>query len=423
MSPVAVPSGSITVKLFGVRHSPAAYAIRDFLQRSVVPFEWIELESDEEARRLAGVENLRDRRLPICLFSDGTRLESPTARSVADKLGWVTQPIHKEYDVSIYGAGPGGLSAAVYAASEGLKCVLIEKTAIGGQAGTSSKIENYLGFPGGISGADLAERARQQAVHFGAEILLVREGIKAEFVNDRIVVDLASGGKLVARTNICATGVDYRRLDLPGEDRFLGAGVYYGAGVSEASMCLGEHVYVVGGGNSAGQAAAHLSQFAANVTMLLRGESLASSLSQYLVEKINSTPNIRVLPGAKVTALHGNAVLDSISIVDSESEAEEVVKTHHLFVCIGGLPNTEWAKDTSIIRDKQGYLVTGSDLATEGRWPKSWPLTREPYMLETSVPGSFAVGDVRHGSVKRVASAVGEGAMAIQFVHRHLQRK
>jgi thioredoxin reductase (NADPH) len=418
----AIEPVKITVKLFGAKHSPAAYAIRDFLQRSVVAFEWIELQSDEEAGALAQVDNLRDRRLPICLFSDGTRLESPTVRSVAHKLGWVTQPVLEEYDVSIYGAGPGGLSAAVYAASEGLKCVLIERTAIGGQAGTSSKIENYLGFPGGISGADLAERARQQAVHFGVEILLVREGIKAEFQNGKIVVDLASGGKLIARTNICATGVDYRRLDLPGEDRLLGAGVYYGAGVSEAAMCMGEHVYIVGGGNSAGQAAAHLSQFAARVTMLLRSDSLAASLSQYLVEKINSTPNIQVLPGAKVTALHGDTVLDAISIRDAENGTDEVVDTHHLFVCIGGLPNTEWAKDTSIIRDEQGYLVTGSDLATKGRWPKSWPLSREPYMLETSVPGSFAVGYVRHGSVKRVASAVGEGAMAIQFVHRHLRQ-
>ncbi len=417
----SLDKGQQTVKLLGAKHSPAAYAIRDFLQRSVVPFEWVELQTDEEARSLAEVENLRDRRLPICLFADGTRLDCPTAGMVADKLGWVTQPVHEEYDVSIYGAGPGGLSAAVYAASEGLKCVLIERTAIGGQAGTSSKIENYLGFPGGISGADLAERARQQAVHFGAEILLVREGIKAEFQNGRIVVDLASGGKLIARTNICATGVDYRRLNLANEERLLGAGVYYGAGVSEASMCMGEHVYIVGGGNSAGQAAAHLSQFAAQVTMLLRGESLAASLSQYLVDKISSTPNIRVLPGAKVTALHGDIALDAISVLDEKNGTHEVVDTHHLFVCIGGLPNTEWAKDTSIMRDAQGYLVTGSDLATEGRWPECWPLAREPYLLETSVPGSFAVGDVRHGSVKRVASAVGEGAMAIQFVHRHLQ--
>jgi thioredoxin reductase (NADPH) len=420
-STIALPRPN-RVKLFGVKHSPAAYAIRDFLQRSVVPFEWVELRTDEEARSLAQVENLRDPRLPVCLLPDGTRLDAPTAREVAGKLGWVKQPLHKEYDVSIYGAGPGGLSAAVYAASEGLKCVLIERTAIGGQAGTSSKIENYLGFPGGISGADLAERARQQAVHFGAEILLVREGIKAEFINGKIVVDLATGGKLVARTNICATGVDYRRLNLPEEVRFLGAGVYYGAGVSEASMCLGEHVYIVGGGNSAGQAAAHLSQFASQVTILLRGASLAASLSQYLVEKINLTPNIRVLPDARVTELHGTKSLDSITIWDCESGRYEIVKTNHLFVCIGGLPNTEWAKDTSIMRDDQGYLLTGSDLRGNGGWSGAWPLEREPYMLETSVPGSFAVGDVRHGSVKRVASAVGEGAMAIQFIHRHLQQ-
>jgi thioredoxin reductase (NADPH) len=410
---------SAKVKLFGARNSPPAYSIRDFLQRSVVAFEWIELQNDEEARSLAHVDNLRDSRLPICLFPDGTRLESPTTRSVAEKLGWLTHPRHKEYDVSIYGAGPGGLSAAVYAASEGLKTVLIERTAIGGQAGTSSKIENYLGFPEGISGAELAERARQQAVHFGAEILLVREGIKAEFKDGKIVVDLASGGKLVARTNICATGVDYRHLNLPGEDRFLGAGVYYGAGVSEAPMCMGEQVYIVGGGNSAGQAAVHLSDYATTVTMLLRGDSLAATLSQYLVDKINATANIRVLPGARVTALHGESSLESISILDEKNGTDEIAETRHLFVCIGGLPNTEWAKDTNIIRDDLGYLVTGSDLEKDGNWPNLWTLDRQPYLLETSVPGSFAVGDVRHGSVKRVASAVGEGAMAVQFIHLH----
>lgn len=233
------------------------------------------------------------------------------------------------------------------------------------------------------------------------------------------MVDLASGGKLVARTNICATGVDYRRLNLPGEDRFLGAGVYYGAGVSEAPMCMGEQVYIVGGGNSAGQAAVHLSDYATTVTMLLRGDSLAATLSQYLVDKINATANIRVLPGARVTALHGESSLKSISILDEKNGTDEIAETRHLFVCIGGLPNTEWAKDTNIIRDDLGYLVTGSDLEKDGNWPSLWTLDRQPYLLETSVPGSFAVGDVRHGSVKRVASAVGEGAMAVQFIHLH----
>jgi len=332
----------------------------------------------------------------------------------------VTQPRLREYDLSIYGAGPAGLSAAVYAASEGLRVVLIERHAVGGQAGSSSMIENYLGFPRGIGGAELAERARQQAVKFGCELLMMREGIKAEFKNNRIYVDMADGSKLVARANICATGVEWRRLGVVDESRFLGVGLYYGAGASEAPMCRNEHVYVVGGGNSAGQAVMHLAGYAARVTMLVRGSDLASSLSTYLVERIERAANVDVQFDVEVVGLEGDDGLRRVELMDRESGAKRSVDTRRLFVCIGGVPHTEWAKDTGIVRDRQGFLLTGPDLLREGKAPSNWPLERAPFFLETSVPGSFAAGDVRHNSVKRVASAVGEGAMAVTFAHRYL---
>lgn len=409
------------VRLYGQPSSAAAYEIRDFLSRSVVEFDWIELTCDEDCHRQLGLSTLSEIRLPIVEFPDGNQIFAPTVQEVAQRLGWITQPRFKEYDLSIYGAGPAGLSAAVYAASEGIRTVLIERQAVGGQAGTSSLIENYMGFPEGISGADLAERARQQAVKFGIEVLLLREGIKAEFDNNRIYVDMADGNKMVARANICATGVEYRRLNLPNEDRFLNLGLFYGAGASEAPMCQNEHVYVVGGGNSAGQAVMYFSRYAKQVTMLVRGSNLAASLSQYLLDRVMSTSNVEVLFNAQVAGLHGDKALRQIDIADSRDGSVQQVETQRLFVCIGGAPNTEWAKDTNIIRDEAGYLITGSDLLKDGRPPACWPLDRDPFFLETSVPGSFAAGDVRHGSVKRVASAVGEGAMAVTFVHKYLE--
>jgi thioredoxin reductase (NADPH) len=409
------------VKILGRPGSALGYAIRDFLYRSDVPFEWVQLTTDEQARSNAGVEHLQDTRLPVCVFPDGTRMECPTIRQITEKLGWFRNPSRSEYDLAIYGAGPAGLSAAVYGASDGLKTVLIERYAIGGQAGSSPKIENYLGFPAGISGAELAERAREQASRFGAEILLAREGVRAECTPGQVAGYLADGTKIVARASICATGVEYRRLGLPNEERFLGAGLYYGAGASEAALTKDEQVFIVGGGNSAGQAAMHFAPFARRVSMVVRDHSLKSTLSQYLIDRIYAAPNVEVLTRTEVTGLDGDECLQEITLTDRETGQERKVKTHWLFVCIGGVPQTQWAAAVGMVCDEGGYLVTGPDLLRGAQRPANWSLDRDPYYLETNLPGMFAAGDVRHGSVKRFASAVGEGAMAVAFVHRYLE--
>jgi len=407
------------MKIYGKVGCSRAYAIRDFLHRNDVPFEWIELKTDDQCRAI-GVEPTEDLRTPVCVFPDGTRLECPTVRQIIDKLGWFHDPLLAEYDLAIYGGGPAGLSAAVYAASEGLKTVLIERWAIGGQAGSSPKIENYLGFPTGISGADLAERARDQARKFGAEILLAREGVRGEFTTAKRVGYLADGTKIIARAAICATGIEYRKLGLENEDKFYGQGVYYGAGASEAELCEDEHVFMIGGGNSAGQASMHFAKYAKKVTVVVRGKALKDTLSRYLVDRIMATKNMEVLTETEVTALHGDRVLDSITLRNKRTGTEQTCPTKWLFVCIGGDPRTEWAIEAGLVRDDSGYLVTGPDLLSDGKAPQSWPLRRSPYFLETNVPGMFAAGDVRHGSVKRCASAVGEGAMSVMFVHRYL---
>src|ERR1700686_2984447 len=309
------------VRLLGHRDDTGAWGIRDFLKRSVVEFQWIELSTEADYCRELGRADLKNVNLPVVELPDGTRLFGPTLRDVADRLGFVAKPKLRQYDVSIYGAGPAGLSAAVYAASEGLSTVLIERSAIGGQAGTTSMIENYMGFPQGINGADLAERARQQAAKFGVEILMMQEGVKSTFHDDRIWTDLADGGKMVARANVCATGVEWRRLNLPNEDKLLGRGLYYGAGVSEAPLCVGEDVYVVGGGNSAGQAVMHLAKHARSVTMLGRGETVAASMSQYLTERILGAANVQVKYDAEITGLEGDKALERIQI-DSRTTKE-----------------------------------------------------------------------------------------------------
>lgn len=411
------------VRIVGSPGDARAWAIRDFLHRSDVPFEYAECHSDHEAREKAGVGGLRDTRMPVCFFPDNTRLERPTIRQITEKLGWFRNPSRQEYDLAIYGAGPAGLSAAVYGASDGLTVVCVERSAVGGQAASTSRIENYLGFPKGISGNELAERAREQALKFGAEILLARAGVRAEFPAGRGVGYLEDGTKVVARCSICATGVEYRRLGLSGEDRFLGAGVYYGAGASEAQLTKGEDVYVVGAGNSAGQAVMHFSGHARKVYLVVRDASLEETMSAYLIERIRSLNNVEVLPRHEVVALHGGEMLEEITLADRAGGAERKAKTHRLFICIGGVPQTEWAVAAGVMRDEGGYIVTGPDLLRDGHHPERWPLDRDPFFLETNVPGVFAAGDVRSGSVKRYASAVGEGAMAVAFVQRHLAHR
>jgi thioredoxin reductase (NADPH) len=413
-------SKPLPLKVFGAPGCAPSYSIRDFLHRSDIPFDWTELKSDQEAQEKLGVGSLHDDRLPVAFFPDGTRFDRPTIRQITEKLGWFHDPSRSEYDLAIYGAGPAGLSAAVYGASEGLKTVLIERNAIGGQAGTSSRIENYLGFPDGISGAQLAERARNQAIKFGAEILIAREGVSAEFVTGKGVGTLADGTKIVARATVCSTGIDYRKLGLPNEDIFFGQGLYYGAGSSEAVLCTGEHVIVVGGGNSAGQAALNFLKYASHVTIVVRGNALKDTVSQYLVDRVTSSPNITVMTNTSIVGLSGGRTLECIEIRNEQTKQTEQIPTKWLFACIGGSPRTEWAEQVGIVRDSDGYLVTGPDLPKDIRKAAHWPLDRSPYYLETNMPGVFAAGDVRHGSVKRCASAVGEGAMAVAFVHRFL---
>ncbi|MFC0513073.1 FAD-dependent oxidoreductase [Mucilaginibacter angelicae] len=409
------------INVYGNPGSREAYVIRDFLKRSVVTFEWVPV-AGMAAFRVLFPELPAEGSLPAVELPCGRFLFNPSVEDIACNLGWITKPKHKEYDVSIFGGGPAGLSAAVYAASEGLSTVLVEREAIGGQAGTSSLIENYLGFPGGISGSDLAERARQQAVKFGVDILLIRKSIKAQFIDEKLHVDFTDGNKIIARSNICSTGVEYSRLDIPEEDKYLNRGVYYGAGASEAVLCADKHVFVIGGGNSAGQAALNFSKHAEKVTMIIRGDDLAASLSYYLLVRIKKKKNIEVLFNSRITALNGDDFLEQITITRLIEGTEVHYDTSFVFVCIGGKPNTNWAQNTAIVRDEAGYLVTGGDLYKPS-FDKQWDMSFTPAFLETSVPGCFAAGDVRHNSVKRVASAVGEGAMAVTFVHRYLHEK
>lgn len=400
--------------LIDVAESRDGFRLRDYLTRSALPFTSETV--DAGAVGVVHGVDLTARALPVLVIDDDVVLEDPSPADLAMHLGWVMAPRHRTYDLVIFGAGPAGLSAAVYAASEGLDVAVIERDAVGGQAGSSSLIENYLGFPDGISGAELADHARRQAVRFGAEFILMREGVDRTFRDHDVRAVLADGSRLTASAAVCATGIQWRRLGLAREEEFFGAGVYYGAGTSEAPACTDQDVYVVGGANSAGQAAMNLAAYARRVTLIVRGPSLSSTMSSYLSTRVLTQPNIRVLTDTRVVGVEGDARLRQI-VLDQRG-TRTTRDTRHLFVCIGGDPNTRWAAQTDVRLDARGFVATGPDLTAEQR--AAWPLARDPFFLETSVPGIFAAGDVRSNSIKRVASAVGEGAMAVTLVHRYL---
>jgi thioredoxin reductase (NADPH) len=412
------------MRVLGTRWSPRSYEMRDFLARNHIPYQWIDVElsaSDPETKRLLEVLGPEATNLPIVLFPDGTKLLESLPADVAQKVGLRTRAQTDFYDLAIIGGGPAGLAAAVYGASEGLKTVMIEREAPGGQAGMSSRIENYLGFPTGLSGGDLARRAVVQAQRFGVEILSPQEAVGIRTEGPYRIVKLADGNEISCHALLVATGVQWRRLEAPGVDKLQGAGVYYGGGATEALSCKGEIVYVVGGANSAGQAAMNFAKYAERVVLLVRSESLAATMSQYLIDQIQQTPNIQIWTHASVAELHGDKRLEEISILCSDANKVERVPGSSMFIFIGALPRTDWLEGL-VERDDRGFILTGPDLIRNGERPRGWALDRDPFLLETNVPGVFAVGDVRHGSVKRVASGVGEGSVAVQFIHQYLSK-
>jgi thioredoxin reductase (NADPH) len=408
------------IRIVGDRWSPASHRARDFLARNRVPHKWLDVEGSEEARRLIANVDQGAPKLPLVVYEDGTYAEAPENREIAERIGLRTRAEQQFYDLVIVGGGPSGLAAAVYGASEGLRTVLVEREAPGGQAGTSSRIENYLGFPRGLSGGDLARRAVDQATRFGVEILTPQE-VRGVRVEDpyRIVI-LTDGSEISCYALIVTTGVSYRRLDVPGADRLTGAGVYYGAAQTEAFACEGEDVYIVGGANSAGQAAMFFSNQARRVILLCRGDDLRKSMSEYLVAQIEDRDNIQVRLNTNVAGVEGEEHLESISMKNSETGETETAPASSVFIFIGAAPKTDWL-DGVVERDERGFILSGPDLSKNGKRPKGWALDRDPFLLETNLPGVFVAGDVRHGSIKRCASAVGEGSIAVQFVHQYMR--
>ena len=414
----ANPDHTSDVRVVGHRWSDRAHDIKLFLARNHVPYRWYDIERDAEAQRLLDLSQASPADLPLVLVPDGDALRAPSTLDLAASLGLRTSAGQTLYDVCIVGGGPAGLAAAVYAASEGLRTVVVEREAPGGQAGQSAAIENYLGFPKGLSGADLAYRAIAQASRFGAEMVVARDVVGFEARGPVRAVLLDGSGEIEARALVAATGVAYRRLAAPGLKELSGRGVYYGVNAGEASQCQGDEVYVVGAANSAGQAALNLSRFAKRVVLVVRAATLADTMSRYLVERITATPNIAVRYRSEVVSGRGEGHLEALTIADPGAGATEEVATSWLFVFIGASPRTEWL-GPEVVRDAKGFVVTGQDLASPA-FAQRWPLARAPLALETSVPGVFAAGDVRLDSMKRVASAVGEGAMSIYLVHRYL---
>ncbi len=404
------------LRVVGPRWSPRDHQVRDFLSRNQVPFKWIDPEQGDGALQLLRDYKLSDDRLPAVLFPDGSALSQPTIPELAARVGLKTEARSEYYDLVVIGGGPAGLAAAVFGTSEGLRVLLVEPDAPGGQAGSSSRIENYLGFPAGVSGEDLARRAITQATRFGTEFITqCAASIRSDHQYHSVV--LGDGREVSCRVCLIAVGVHWRRLDVPGVDRLTGAGVYYGAAMSEAPSCRDEELFVVGGANSAGQAAMHFAKFARKVTMLVRGESLAASMSKYLIDQIAGTSNIVVQTASQVVEAFGEDRLEAITV--QSASGTERRDASSLFIFIGAAPRTGWLPET-IQRDAKGFVLSGRDLQVDGKLPASWKESRDPYLLETSVPGIFVAGDVRHGSVKRVASSVGEGSIAVQFMHQYL---
>ena len=412
------------IRVLGNRWSPASHNIKDFLARNHVPYQWLDIETAASDAEVRGLVELLDeeetRSLPIVILPGGVRLRQPSLADLAEHAGLRTRATEAFYDLAIVGGGPAGLAAAVYGASEGLRTVMIERDAPGGQAGMSSRIENYLGFPSGLTGADLARRAVVQARRFGVEIISA-EATEVKVDGPYRSLKLANGAELSCHALLVATGVQWRKLDAPGVERLTGAGIYYGAAMTEAMSTKDEDVYVVGGANSAGQAAMYFSRYARRVVMLVRGSSLAASMSQYLINQLQATPNIHIEFNMSVVEAHGEDHLEAISIHCAKTNEVQKVNANSLFIMIGAAPNTDWLAHI-VERDERGFIYSGPQLTRGGKRPNGWKLDRDPGLLETNVPGIFVVGDVRHGSVKRVASGVGEGSVAISFVHQYLSK-
>jgi thioredoxin reductase (NADPH) len=406
------------VLLVGNRASSVGYNIRDFLSRNGVPYEWVDVDDTARVEALVPAAERGVDRLPVCVLPNGVRLAPATLEGVAAGLGMVSAPSLSEYDLTIVGAGPAGLAASVYAASEGLRALAIEAVAPGGQAGTTSMIENYLGFPQGISGSELATRATAQAKRFGAEVLLARRLVDITRDGPGYVAQLSDGAAVRSRAMVVASGVDWRRLEVPGIDELLGSGVYYGAGPSEAVTCSGCRVAIIGGGNSAGQAVIRFSRYAAQVTLLVRGRSLEASMSQYLIKQVKELGNVEVRTNSEVISLESDTHLRALVVSSGGVDARLPVDS--LFVCIGGVPRTQGAANVGVALDDAGYVRTGAELSSSVRPLDQWPLSRQPLPLETSLPGLFAAGDVRSGSIKRCAAAIGEGSMVVALVHQRL---
>lgn len=407
------------IRVIGYQYSPLSHNIKDYLAGNLVPYLWMDIEKNPEARNLLEINNLTDECLPIVLLDDGLILKQPNVATLAESIGTNPEITAEVYDVVIIGAGPAGLAAAVYGASEGLRTLIVERKAPGGQAGTSSRIENYLGFPSGLTGADLARRAISQARRLGAEFLSPKEVVAISEVDNYKIITLTDGSEINCRAIIITTGVDYRKLETKGIEDFTGAGVYYGAAITEASACKDKNVYIVGGGNSAGQSAVYLSKFADKVYIVIRKDSLSYTMSSYLIQQIADLPNIEVLTDTEIREASGERHLENLTVEHVATGEKTTGNAAALYIFIGAKPFTDWLGDT-VQRDKRGFIETGHDLMAYPDFAQIWKLNRDPFLLETSTPGIFAAGDVRAGAMNRVASAVGEGSMAISFVHKYL---